>query len=71
MDLAKYLLVLFACLLFVNYSLSFTLNHGNWDSTELYISYEPSSSENCRLASECANLNEIIVSIDTRKEYQV
>ena len=30
-----------------------------------------SSSENCRLASECANLNEIIVSIDTRKEYQV
>ena len=38
----------------------------------LYISYEPTSSDtNCRLASECSGLSEMIVDIDKRKEFQV
>ena len=73
MDFKKHLVVLCSCLLFIENSESFTIADEAWASADkLYISYEPTSSDtNCRLASECAGLSEIIVDIDKRKEIQV
>ena len=71
MEFTKLLLLLCSCLIFIENSESFP--YADWDSGDnLYISYEPTSSDtNCRLASECPGLSEIIVDIDKRKEIQV
>ena len=71
MEFTKHLLLLCSCLLFIENSESLPFaNYASGDN--LYISYEPTSSDtNCRLASECPGLSEIIVDIDKRKEIQV
>ena len=71
MEFTKHLLLLCSCLIFIENSQS--LPFADWPSGDsLYISYEPTSSDtNCRLASECAGLSEIIVDIDNEKEIQV
>ena len=69
----KQLLLLCYCLFFIENCVSLPFGVENLSSSgNLYISYEPTSSDkNCRLASECAGLSEIIVDIDRRKEFQV